>query len=111
MKPPKKNLWAAVSALEGKRNSRADIMRRITPEEVAASIAIAIKGKRYDVEAFAEALDYSDEEAKRAIANLKALDGLTLRGKRSRDLDADGVIQRVPNGLAEYPEITGRVFG
>lgn len=110
MKPPRKNLWAAVSALEGKRHTKADYLRAVTSEEIAASIAIAIKGKRYDAEAFANALNYSEEQAQQAIANLKALDGFTVRGKRGRNLDGDAIIERVAYALSSYPEVTGRVF-
>ena len=106
MKPPRPNIFLRIAALEGKKRTKFDIMRQLTPEDVAASMAIALMGRRYDPHAMAEALDCDVSEAQCTIDKLKALDALTPRRRKTPNEDA--VLRRVAETLSRYPEIIER---
>lgn len=107
MKPPRPNIFLRIAALEGKKRTKFDLMRQLTPEDVAASMTIALMGRRYDPQAMAEALDCDISEAQSTIDKFKALDAL--RPRRKSVPKEDAVIRRVAETLSRYPEIIERV--
>lgn len=106
-RPPKPSIWTRIAALEGKRQTRADLLQTLRPEQVAGTMAIAVFGQKNNPAALAYVLDISIDDAKRSLATQDKL--IAMSGRRRKHVsDEEAVVERLTDSLSQYPEIVAQ---